>query len=111
APYGRATVASMRHEKVYDQVAAKFVLVENISQTMSFVSSGNADVGIVALSLALSPALKEQGRYAEIAADTYPPIEQGAVVLKSSQNKVIARKFLDYLRTAAMLDLLRSYGF
>ena len=111
APYGRAAVAAMRHEKVYDQVTAKFVLGENISQAMSFVSSGNADVGIVALSLALSPALKEQGRYAEIAAEIYPPIEQGAVVLKSSQNKVVARKFLDYLKTAVMVDLLRSYGF
>jgi molybdate transport system substrate-binding protein len=111
APYGRAAVAAMQHEKIYDQVSSKFVLGENISQTMTFVVSGSADVGIVALSLALSPALKGKGRYVEIPADTYPPIEQAAVVLKASQNKAIARQFLDFLKTPPMLDLLRSYGF
>ncbi|MBZ5719954.1 MAG: molybdate ABC transporter substrate-binding protein [Acidobacteriia bacterium] len=111
APYGRAAVAAMQHENVYDQVAPKFVLGENISQTMSFVVSGSADIGVVALSLALSPALKGKGRYFEVPADTYPPIEQAAVVLKSSQNKETARKFLDFLKTPSILDLLRTYGF
>lgn len=111
APYGRAAVAAMQHQKVYDQVSPKFVLGENISQTMTFVVSGSADIGIVALSLALSPALKGKGKYAEIPADTYPPIEQAAVVLKSSQNKAVARQFLDFLKTPPMLDLLRTYGF
>ena len=111
APYGRAAVAAMQHEKVYDQVAPKFVMGENISQTMTFVVSGSADVGIVALSLALSPALKGKGKYVEIPADAYPPIEQAAVVLKSSQNSAIARQFLDFLKTPPMLDLLRTYGF
>ena len=111
APYGRAAVAAMQHEKIYDQVSPRFVLGENISQTMTFVASGSADIGIVALSLALSPALKGKGRYVEIPADTYPPIEQAAVILKSSQNKAIARQFLDFLKTPQMQDLMRSYGF
>jgi molybdate transport system substrate-binding protein len=111
APYGRAAVAAMQQEKIYDQVSPKFVLGENISQTMSFVVSGSADIGVVALSLALSPALKGKGKYVEIPADNYPPIEQAAVVLKSSPNKAIARQFLDFLKTPPMLDLLRSYGF
>ena len=111
APYGRAAIAAMKHENVYDQVAAKFVLGENISQAMQFAASGNADIGIVALSLALAPALKGKGRYVEIPTETYPPIEQAAVVLKSSTNKETARQFLDFLKTPAMLELLRSYGF
>ena len=49
APYGRAAVAALRHENLYDKVSAKFVLGENISQTASFVMSGSADIGIVAL--------------------------------------------------------------
>jgi len=111
APYGRAAVAAMQHENIYDQVAPNFVLGENISQAMSFVASGSADIGVVALSLALSPALKDKGRYVEVSPDTYPPIQQAAVVLKSSQNKDLASKFLDYLKTPPMLDLMRGYGF
>jgi molybdate transport system substrate-binding protein len=50
----------------------KFVLGENISQTASFVVSGSADVGIVALSLALSPNMKDKGRYTAVAPDDSP---------------------------------------
>lgn len=111
APYGRAAVAAMQQEKIYDQLSSKFVLGENISQTMTFIASGSADVGIVALSLALSPALKGKGKFAEIPAGDYPPIEQAAVVLKSSQNSALARQFLDFMKTPAMRNVLRSYGF
>ena len=58
APYGAAAVAAMKHVGIYDQVKDKFVQGENISQTAQFVHSGNADVGIIALSLALAPAMK-----------------------------------------------------
>jgi molybdate transport system substrate-binding protein len=111
APYGRAAVAAMRHEKIYDAVSGKFVLGENISQTASFVVSGSADIGIVALSLALAPSMQGKGRYVEIPSDEYPPIEQAAVILKSSQNKEIARQFMAFLKTPPILDVLRTYGF
>ena len=61
APYGRAAVAALRHEQLYERVRGKFVLGENISQAAQFVQSGNAEVGILALSLALAPALKAAG--------------------------------------------------
>lgn len=111
APYGRAAVAALRHEKLYDQVAGKFVLGENISQTATFVVSGSADIGIVALSLALAPALKDKGRYVEIPAEDYPPIEQAAVILKSSQQKETARAFLVFVKSPEIVNLLKTYGF
>jgi len=111
APYGQAAVAAMQKEGVYDKVKDKFVLGENISQTASFVISGSADVGIVALSLALSPNMKDQGRYAEIPATEYPPIEQACVILGSSKNKETARQFLSFIKTAAVADTLKRYGF
>lgn len=111
APYGRAAVAALRHENIYDQVSAKFVLGENISQTATFVVSGNADVGIVALSLAVAPSMKDKGRYAEIPAADHPAIEQAAVILKSSTHQDIARQFIQYLKTSAIQELLRGYGF
>src|ERR1700730_12880577 len=65
APYGQAAVAAIKKENVYDKVADKFVMGENISQTASFATSGAADVGIVAMSLALSPNMKDKGRCVE----------------------------------------------
>jgi molybdate transport system substrate-binding protein len=111
APYGRAAVAALRHENLYDRVSSKFVLGENISQTATFVVSGSADVGIVALSLALAPALKDKGKYAEIPDDDYPPIEQAALVLKSSQQKETARAFLAFVKSPEIVNLLKTYGF
>jgi molybdate transport system substrate-binding protein len=111
APYGQAAVAAMQEGNVYDKVKDKLVLGENISQTASFVVSGSADVGMVALSLALSPNMKDKGRYAEVPADEYPPIEQACVILSSSKNKEAASQFLLFIKTAAIGEVLRSYGF
>jgi molybdate transport system substrate-binding protein len=111
APYGQAAVSAMQKEGVYDKVKDKFVLGENISQTASFVVSGSADIGVVALSLALSPNMKDKGRYKEIPTDEYPPIEQACVILRTSKNKEIAQQFLSYFKSAAVADLLVGYGF
>src|SRR5215472_14515064 len=111
APYGQAAVSAMQKEGIYDKVKDKLVLGENISQTASFVVSGSADVGIVALSLALSPNMKDKGRYAEIPAAEYPPIEQATVILNSSKNKETARQFLSFVKTASAADTLKKYGF
>ncbi|MGB0014713.1 MAG: molybdate ABC transporter substrate-binding protein [Candidatus Sulfotelmatobacter sp.] len=111
APYGQAAVAALKHENIYDKVKDKFVLGENISQTASFVVSGAAHVGIVALSLALSPNMKDKGRYVEVPATDYPPIEQACVILRSSKNKKVAEQFLAFVKTPAIRTVLRSYGF
>jgi molybdate transport system substrate-binding protein len=111
APYGQAAVAAMQKAGIYDKVKDKLVLGENISQTASFVVSGSADVGIVALSLALSPNMKDKGRYAEIPATQYPPIEQACVILNSSKNKETAKQFLSFIKTAEVTQTLRRYGF
>jgi molybdate transport system substrate-binding protein len=111
APYGRAAVAALRHERLYDRVQQKFVLGENISQAALFAQSGSADVGLLALALALSPTLKNSGTYVEIPESWYPPIEQAAVVLSSSRQKPLARQFIDYLKKPDSVRLLQSYGF
>ena len=110
-PYGQAAVAAMQTENIYERLKEKCVLGENISQTASFVVSGAADVGIVALSLALSPTMKEKGRYADIPAGEHPPIEQACVILRSSKEKDTARQFLSFMKTPAVAEVLRSYGF
>ena len=111
APYGQAAVAAMKKENVYERLSGKLVLGENISQAAAFVLSGSADAGIVALSLALSPNMKDKGRYIEVPAADYPPIEQACVVLKTSKNKELAQAFLEFVKSPAVAELLRSFGF
>jgi molybdate transport system substrate-binding protein len=111
APYGRAAVAAMQHFKVHDRVKDKLVLGENISQTAQFVESGASDIGIIALSLALAPVMKEAGKYWEIPADAHPPLEQGAIILKNSKHQTEAKTFLEFLKGDRGRDIMRRYGF
>jgi molybdate transport system substrate-binding protein len=111
APYGRAAVAALHHAGIYDRVQSKLVRGENISQAAQFVQSGNAEVGIVALSLALAPALENSGRYVEIPESFYPPIEQAAVVVATSRQKPVARQFVQFLTQPASVRALQSFGF
>ena len=109
APYGKAAVAAMEHAKVYDRAKQRLVLGENISQTAQFVQSGAADVGIIALSIVLSQPMRAAGRYWTIPPETYPRLEQGAVLLKRAGPG--ARRFHEWLRGAAARDILKRYGF
>src|SRR3954468_5432521 len=111
APYGRAAVAAMTKQGVYEKITDKLVFGENISQTTQFVESGNADVGIIALSLALAPAMADKGKYFEVPQDLYPPLNQGAIVIKASQKKEQAKQFLAYLKTTDGVALMQRYGF
>jgi molybdate transport system substrate-binding protein len=111
APYGRAAVAALRSEGLYDKVRSRVVLGENISQTAQFAHSGNADVAIVALSLALAPTMRQTGAYLEIPAARHPPIEQGALVLKRATNTNAARQFLSFLQRRDVIEYLRGAGF
>jgi molybdate transport system substrate-binding protein len=111
APYGRAAVESLKKEGLYDSLHSKFVMGENISQTAQYVHSGNADAGILALSLVLSPQMKNAGHFVEIPDSDHAPLEQAAIIVKSSKNKATAALFLDYIRKPEIVSLLSQYGF
>jgi len=110
APYGRAAVAALQAAGIYDQVKAKLVYGENISQAAQFVQSGNAQAGILAMSLTLSPGMSG-GKSWPIPAHMYPSMEQEAVMLKSAKDKEAARAFLDYVQSAPGQAVLQRYGF
>jgi molybdate transport system substrate-binding protein len=110
APYGRAAVAAMKKAGIYEQVKDKLVYGENISQAAEFVQSGNAQAGIVALSLAVSPAMKNGNQW-QIPADSYPPIKQAVVMLKASKNQEAARRFLEFVRGPQGREILERFGF
>lgn len=110
APYGRAAVAAMQKAGIYERVRTKLVFGENISQAAQFVQSGSAQAGVVAMSLALSPAMRDGKRW-EIPQQDYGPIEQGAVVLKNAAHKRVALAFLQYVRSETGKKTLEKYGF
>lgn len=111
APYGRAAQAAMKSSGVYERIASKLVLGENIAQAFQFAQSGAADIGIVALSLALAPAARGQGRYWEIPQTAYPKMEQSGVILSRTKSLAVARQFCAFLAGAAAKPIWKNYGF
>lgn len=111
APYGRAAVAAMEHFKVYEQVKDKLVMGENISQAAQFVESGACEIGVIAMSLAMAPAMKTRGTYWEIPAEAHSPLEQGGVIMRSSQRQETAKQFLAFIKGAQGQEIMTRYGF
>jgi molybdate transport system substrate-binding protein len=111
APYGRAAMAALEHFGLKDKLAAKLVLGENISQAAQFVQSGNAQAGLIALSLALSPPMKDAGHYWELPSDAYPELQQAAAIVTVSKHKAAAQAFLNYVLSPEGRAILQQYGF
>jgi molybdate transport system substrate-binding protein len=111
APYGRAAQQALDHLGLSSVAAPKLVLGENIAQAAQFVQSGNADAGIVALSLVLAPALRDTGRWHELPATLHAPLQQGAVLTKLGATNPAAQSFLAFLRTPAARAIFERYGF
>lgn len=111
APYGRAAVATLKHDGLYEKVSDRLVLGENVAQAAQFVESGNAQVGFVALAHALAPAMQGKGKYWLVPADAYPPLEQGAVVISEAFHKKDAAAFIDYMKMPEAATVLQRYGF
>lgn len=111
APYGRAAVAAMQAAGVYDAARTKLVLGESVAQAMQFVQSGAADAGLVALSLARAPNVKQQGKLFEIPVSTYPRLEQGGTILKWAADVDAARALRGFLLSADGQAILTKYGF
>src|SRR5882762_2456880 len=110
APFGRAAVGAMKKSGIYEKMEPKLVYGENISQAAQFVQSGNAQAGIIALSLAISPPMKD-GKSWPVPAEMHPAIEQAAIVLKSAKNKDAARAFLKFVKGKEGRTTLGKFGF
>jgi len=109
APYGRAAEQAMRSLGVWEAVQPKLLLGENVAQAAQFASSGNADGGIIAYSLALAPALRERGRFALLPETLHAPLRQRMVLLKRASPASV--RFYDYLRSPSSRAILSRYGF
>ena len=111
APYGHAGKEALEHEKLWDAVQSRLVLGENVAQTTQFVQTGNADAGIVALSLVLSPKLAGVGKWQLIPVADYAPLEQAVVLTKAGAGHPLARAYLEFLRSPEARAIFDRYGF
>jgi molybdate transport system substrate-binding protein len=117
APYGRAAKESLLRSGIFEKVKDKLVMGENISQAAQFVQSGAADIGIIALSIAMSSEMRENGKYWEIPEEYHNPLRQGFILLNPPSphlNKAgvrLARLFADFVKGADGISILRKYGF
>jgi molybdate transport system substrate-binding protein len=109
APYGRAAQAALDHIGLTPVVKARLVIAENIAQTAQYADSGNAQVGFLSLTSALTPRLSADGHYIRVPADDYPPVLQGAIVVRGT-NAAAAHRFLDYLRRPDIAHILATSG-
>ena len=110
APYGRAAQAALRKAGLMAAVRSRLRIAENIAQAAQYADSGNAQVGFISLASALAPRLSADGRCVRIPAGDYPPLLQGAVVIRGSAGAKDARRFLDFLRTPAAAHSLAARG-
>jgi len=111
APYGRAAKEAMERLGVWSNAQPKLVVGENISQAAQFVETGNADAGFVAMSLVLSPRLKEKGHWTEVPRALYGSLDQGAVLTVRGAGNPAARAYLAFLRGPAAARVLAAYGY
>jgi molybdate transport system substrate-binding protein len=112
APYGEKAIESLKYFKIYDKIESKLVYGENISQAAQFVTSGAADIGIVALSLALTPNMqKENGKFYVIPRESHKPLEQGCVILKHAKGNSSALKFFSFVSSPSALKILNHFGY
>ncbi|RZS95679.1 molybdate ABC transporter substrate-binding protein [Cecembia calidifontis] len=112
APYGQRAEESLKYYGLHTQVRPKLVFGENIAQTAQFVSSGAADIGIIALSLALSPNMKKvNANYFLIPADSHQPLLQGAVLVKKNIPNPSAAQFFEFVKGDQAKQILAHYGF
>jgi molybdate transport system substrate-binding protein len=111
APYGRAAVAALQSFQLYDKVKDKLVLGENVSQAAQFVQTGNADVGVIALSLALAPTVSRLGMFWEVPQASHPPLEQGAVLLNRAKDSEAAQAFVAFIKGAEARAVMKRFGF
>ena len=106
APYGQAAIETLTNLGVIDTVTPKFVTGQNITQTLQFVDSGNAELGFVAASQVI-----DRERVWVVPADLHEPIRQDAVLLKTGAQNKAATGFLDFLRGDEAVAVIEASGY
>jgi len=110
APYGRAAQSTLQNLDLLDALRPKLVVAENVAQAAQYADSGNAQVGFISLTSALTPRLKANGHFIRVPAESYPSILQGAIVIRGSAGASAAHRFLEFLQQPDTQQMLAAAG-
>jgi len=111
APYGKRAEEALKSSGLWDKLQTKFVYGENIAHTAQFVQTGNAQVGIIALSLAVNPGLAKKGGHYLIPDKLHNPLEQGYIITNRAATKPLAKQFAEYMGSKQARSVMTNYGF
>lgn len=111
APYGAAAVETLTRLQLYGRLQPKLVQGENIAQAHQFVSTGNAELGFVALSQVSRDGKFTSGSGWIVPASLHSPIRQDAVILGKGAANPAAKALADYLKSAKAKGIIRAYGY
>ena len=111
APYGAAAVEVLQQQGVFDKLQPRLVHGENIAQTQQFISTGNAELGFIALAQVFADGKISSGSGWIVPADQHKPIRQDAILLKTGQENPAARALLDFLKSPAAVNIIRQHGY
>lgn len=111
APYGEAAVEVMKKRELFDKLQPLFVKGENIAQTHQFVSTGNAELGFVALSQVIDNGKIAGGSGWLVPNDLYKPIRQDAILMKTGEENPAAVALMKFLKSPEALAIIKKYGY
>jgi molybdate transport system substrate-binding protein len=107
APYGQATVESLRAVGIWNQIEPRVVYAQNVSQAKQYAATGNAEVAFIPLAL-VKPG---EGTYVEVNEQLHRPIDQAVAIIKDSPKQAAARRFVDFLLSEEGQELLLKNGY
>ncbi|MBV4500476.1 molybdate ABC transporter substrate-binding protein [Pseudomonas shirazensis] len=111
APYGLAATQVLAKLNLTEATKGKLVEGQNITQAFQFVSTGNAELGFVALSQIYKDGKVENGSAWIVPSSLHDPIRQDAVILNKGKDNPAAKAFIDYLRGPKATAVIKSYGY
>jgi molybdate transport system substrate-binding protein len=111
APYGVAAVETLTRMGLLAAVEPKFVIGESLGQTYSFIETGNAELGFVALAQVIENGNIKSGSGWLVPADLHRPIVQDAVLLRHGKDNAAAQAFLHFLKSEKIKALIRDFGY
>ena len=111
APYGKRAEEALRASGLWEKVQSKLVYGETVVQAAQFVQTGNAQIGIIALSLVTNPELSKKGGYWMVPEELHEPLEQGFIITKRAEGNALARGFVDFMRSQPIRAVMTKYGF
>jgi molybdate transport system substrate-binding protein len=107
APYGAAARAALEKLGVWKKIEKRVIYGPSLEETIKLVDSGNAEIGL----LALSQVIKGKGKYVAIPDELHDPLDQALAVCKNGKQKELAVKFVEYLARPEVQDAMKSYGY